>query len=99
MPVEGFEVIVSATGDIPTDEIAIAEAAKYLAYADTTGIYPQTGDHFDVNVYDGGEGLDYGIGLHLVATIENPNARERFMSEMGSLSRVESVERVPYVGV
>jgi len=97
MPVQGFEVIVSVSGDVDSREIAIAEAARYLAYADTTDTYGYDGDTIDVNVYDGGEGLDYGIGIHFVATIGNDDALKRFMDEMTQLARVESVERIPYI--
>lgn len=95
MPIEGFEVIVSANGEQPENN-AVANASKYLAYADQTDTFDHKGDVFDVNVYDGDEGRDYGIGLCFAAPIVSDDHLKRFMDEMTTLARVESVERVHY---
>jgi hypothetical protein len=108
MPKEAFEVIVGQSGN-KSEQVAIASAAQYLAYADQTDTFGYSGDVFDVNVYDGptsgadtessGEPetaseFDYGIGLCFAATIENDDALKRFMDEMTQLAHVESVGRV-----
>jgi hypothetical protein len=90
---EGFEVIVSQDGQMD-EQVAVANAAKYLAYADTTDTFGYEGDVFDVNVYDGEAGRHYGIGLVFSAVILNDDALKRFMDEMTQLAHVESVERV-----
>lgn len=96
MPTQAFEVIVGQSGEM-NQNVAIANAAKYLAYADQTDTFGYSGDVFDVNCYGGaGTGEDYGIGLCFAATIENDAALKRFMDEMTQLAHVESVERVHY---
>lgn len=93
MPTEAFEVIVSQSGEM-NQNVAIANAAKYLAYADQTDTFGYGGDVFDVNMYGGSETQDYGIGLCFMASVENDDALKRFMDEMTTLAHVESVERL-----
>jgi hypothetical protein len=93
MPVESFEVIVSQSGE-KNESVAIAAASQYLAYCDQTGTFGYRGDVFDVNVYGGDGGQDYGIALFFTAPVENDDQLKRFMDEMVRLSHVESVERV-----
>jgi hypothetical protein len=95
MPVEGFEVIVSQDG-AQSENTAVANAAKYLAYADQTDTFGYAGDVFDVNVYDGNNGMDYGIGLCFAAPIPSDDYREQFFDEMETLAKVETFERVHY---
>lgn len=95
MPVEAFEVIVSQDGS-QSEKNAVANASKYLAYADQTDTFGYHGDVFDVNVYDGDGGRDYGIGLCFAAPINGDDHLKGFMSEMVTLAHVESVERVSY---
>jgi len=96
MPTQGFEVIVGVPNAINDERVAIATASKYLARADTSKTFPETGDVFDVDVY--GDSQDgFAIGLQFVATIENDAALKRFMDEMATLAKVESVERNSYV--
>ncbi len=92
MPTEAFEVIVSQPGEM-SEDVAVASAAKYLAYCDQTDTYGYHGDTFDVNVYGGGETQDYGIGLCFAAPLPHDGELERFMDEMEMLSRVESTTR------
>lgn len=95
MPKEAFEVIVGQPGD-KSEQVAIAAASQYLAYCDQTDSFGYHGDVFDVNVYDGDEGRDYGIGLCFATVVENDDDLKRFMDEMATLAKVESVERVHY---
>jgi len=95
MPTQGFEVIVSQDGE-QLEDTAVANASKYLAYADQTDTFGYSGDVFETNVYGGDEGQDYGIGLCFAAPIANDAALKLFMDEMTQLAHVESVERVSY---
>lgn len=93
MPRESFEVIIGVTGDINTEQVAIAEAAKYLSYCDTTDTVALTSEIIYVDVY-GGDGRDWGIVFDLSVGIEDDDALKRFMDEMAALAKVESVERI-----
>ena len=96
MPTEAFEVIVSQSGEM-NQNVAVANASKYLAYADRTDTFGYDGDVFDVNMYGGPtQEQDYGIGLCFAATIVNDDELKAFMDEMTQLAKVESVERVHY---
>jgi len=95
MPTEAFEVIVSQPGEM-SEQVAIASAAKYLAYSDITDTYGYHGDTFDINVYGGDEDQDWGIGICFAAKIPHNGELERFMDELEMLSSVESFERVHY---
>ena len=95
MPVEGFEVIVGQSGE-KNESVAIAAASQYVAYCDQSDTFGYRGDVFDVNVYDGEEGRDYGIGLCFAAPIENDDELKTFIDAMARLAHVESVERVHY---
>lgn len=96
MPTEAFEVIVSQSGEM-NQNVAIANAAKYLAACDTTNTFGQRADVFDVNCYGGaGTQEDYGIGLCFAVPIPNDAALKRFMDKMTEIAHVESVERVHY---
>jgi hypothetical protein len=93
MPVEGFEVIVAVSETIDNREMAIADASKYLAYADQTDIFGYHGSLLYVKVH-GDEDGPFAIGFQFAAPIESDDALKRFMDEMTQLSRVESVERI-----
>jgi len=93
--VQAFEVIVSQNGE-QSESNAVANASKYLAYGDQTDTFGLWGDVFDVNVYGGEDGEDYGIGLCFAAPIVNDSELKSFMDEMVVLAKVESVERVDY---
>ena len=99
MPIEAFEVIVSHDGQQP-EHNAVANAAKYLAYADTTDTFGLEGDVFDVNIYGGpSSGADAavsGIGLSVAVPIPSAEYRRDFEDELSSLAKVESFERVGY---
>lgn len=109
MPTQAFEVIVSQNGE-QSENNAVANASKYLAYADRTDTFGYHGDVFDVNVYGGPTSgadaedsgkprpasEDYGIGLCFAAPIPSDDDLKRFMDEMTQLAHVESVERVHY---
>lgn len=96
MPTEAFEVIVSQSGEM-NQNVAVANATKYLAYADQTDSFAYNGDVFDVNMYGGPtSNQDYGIGLCFSTTIVNDDELKAFMDEMAQLALVESVERVHY---
>jgi len=87
MPRESFEVIVGVSSDSCRKENnAIAEASRYLAYADQTDSYG-----YDA---DSDETLDWGIGIHFETVIENEKHLRAFLNEMSQLAKVESVERV-----
>ena len=95
MPPETFDVIVGVTGQ--TDEQnAIADVSQYLAYADQTDTFGHRGNVTDVNVYADADG-PFAVKLQFTTTIENDDALKRFMDEMTTLARVESVERLDYV--
>ena len=93
MPRESFEVIIGVTGQIDSEQVAIAEAASYLSYGDTSDTVGLTSEIIDVDVY-GGDAQDWGIGFDLSVVIENDDALKRFMDEMAALAKVESVERI-----
>lgn len=94
MPTEAFEVIVSQSGEM-NQNVAIANAAKYLAYADQTDTFGYSGDVFDVNMYGGPtQEQDYGIGLCFMAPVPSDDDLKAFMDEMTTLAHVESVERL-----
>jgi hypothetical protein len=93
MPVEGFEVIVAADEGITDKETAIADASRYLAYADQTDTFGYHGGILGVDVH-GDEGGPFAIGFQFAAPIEDDHALKRFMDEMAQLSHVESVERI-----
>jgi len=99
MPIKAFEVIVSQNGE-QSENTAVANAAKYLAYADQTDTFGLEGDVFDVNVYGGdlaeGGPQDYGIGLCFAAPFPSDTYLKLFMDEMVTLAKVESVEQVHY---
>lgn len=105
MPIEAFEVIVSQSGE-QSKKNAVANAAKYLAYADTTDTFGLEGDVFDVNIYGGGvrsvgqreDGTmeDYGIGLSVAVPIPSAEYRRDFEDELSNLAKVETFERVGY---
>jgi len=96
MPTQAFEVIVSQSGEM-NQNVAIANAAKYLAACDTTNTFGQEGDVFDVNMYGGPTSQqDYGIGLCFAVPIPSDEYLKRFMDEMVQVAHVESVERVHY---
>lgn len=89
MPTEAYEVIVSQNG-AQSEHNAVANAASYLAYADTTDSVGYMGNIFDVNVYDGEDGMDYGIGLCVSFPVSSPEDVKRFESEMEQLEKVET---------
>lgn len=99
MPIEAFEVIVSQGGQ-QSEQNAVANAAKYLAYADTTDTFGLEGDVFDVNVYGGATvgspNESYGIGLSVAVPIPSAEYRRNFEAELDRLAKVESFERVGY---
>ena len=98
MPIEAFEVIVSQDGQ--SKKNAVANAAKYLAYADTTDTFGLEGDVFDVNIYGGpSSGADAavsGVGLSVAVPIPSAEYRREFEAELERLAKVESFERVGY---
>ncbi len=94
MPTVAYEVIVSQSGNQPENN-AVANAAKYLSYADRTDTVGYHGDIFDVNVYGRNE-FDWGIGLCVALPVASPDDRLRFESEMEQLAKVESFEEVHY---
>lgn len=101
MPRQAFEVIVTVSGAVATEESAIAEASRYLAYADHSDTFGNHSEVFDVNVYGGDLSTrngDWGIALSFTAMIENDRALKRFMDRLADLSRVETVENIPYGG-
>lgn len=102
MPRQAFEAIVTVSGAVATEESAIAEASRYLAHvllhSDTFGNHSEV---FDVNVYGGDLSTrngDWGIALSFTTMIENDRALKRFMDRLADLSRVETVENIPYGG-
>lgn len=94
MPTEAFEVIVSVNSEISDEDVAIAEAAKYLAYADQTDTFGYSGNVVSVTVYGDD---DLSVGLQFVTTIINEQDRGAFLDEMESLAWVETVEELSYV--
>lgn len=109
MPVKAFEVIVSRDGQM-SEQVAIASASKYLAFADASDTYGYLGDVIDVNVYGGhNEGSaptdtgplnsderDYGIGLVFAVVITSEQEMDRFTTQLEDLAYVESYEEIPY---
>lgn len=95
MPREAFEVIVGVSGKA-TRDMAIAAASRYLAYADQTDTFGYLSEIMGIQVYGREEEGDWGVGIHFNTPIENDDARERFMSELENLSRVESFERLAF---
>lgn len=96
MPTEAFEVIVSQSGEM-NQNVAIANAAKYLAACDTSNTFGQRADVFDVNMYGGPtQEQDYGIGLCFAVPIPSDRELKQFMDKMTEIAHVESVERVHY---
>jgi len=96
MPSQAFEVIVGQPESIDSERVAIAESARYLAYSDQTDTFGYHGAVFEVNVFGGGDGEGWGIGLQFDAVISSDDELKAFMDEMAQLSKVESVERVSY---
>lgn len=101
MPVKAFEVIVGVSNEVASRQNeAIAEASRYLAYADQTDTFGYGGRVFEIDVYDGeGREMDWGVGIQFTAPIATPEDEERFLSEMEQLAHVESVEEVAYAEV
>ena len=98
MPVEAYEIIVSQDGE-QSDETAVANASKYLSFVDRTDTFGYTGDVFDVNIYGGEGGQDYGIGLCVAVMLDgwsDSDKDEQFEQELERLSRVETFEQVHY---
>lgn len=99
MPEVDFEVIVGVSSEVAQDEqTAIAEASRYLAYADQTDTFGYNGRVFAVDVYGGknyeDEVLDYGVGLSFSTVIVDDDDLKSFMDEMAMLAHVETVERL-----
>lgn len=94
MPTVAYEVIVAdaTTGDAP-EGVQVANAASYLAYADTTDSVGLGGNIFHVEKYDG---RDEAIGLYVSFSVGGESDVERFESEMEQLAKVEAFEQVPY---
>jgi len=95
METKAFEVIVSVTGNIRNEKVAIAEGVRYLTSGSDD--LAETGDPFEIHAYDGDEGLDWGIGVHFVVSIEDDEHLKIFMDDMTDMKLVESVEHLPYV--
>lgn len=108
---EAFEVIVSVSSDVAeSEDVAIAEASRYLAYADQTDTFGGTGRVFETHVYGGptlGEGRsvppehqrdfernDWGISLHFTAGVANDKERERFFDELDMLAHAETYQQL-----
>jgi len=92
MPREQFKATVSVSFDSCRNEkSAIAEASRYLAYADITDSFGYQGRIFGVNVENDG---DWIIELHFDIIIRMDEHREHFFNEMEKLAKVESIEQV-----
>jgi len=98
---QAFEVIVSVTGNITNQNVAIAEGVRYLA--EGCSDFRETGDPFEIHAYDGHEAgftederLDWGIGIHFVATIEDDEHLKQMMDDLTDMKMVESVEKLMY---
>jgi hypothetical protein len=94
MPTVAYEVIVSQSGN-QSENVAVANASKWLAYADTTNTIGYA-NIFDVNVYGGESSQDYGIGLCIATPIGSLSDKARFEREVENLSKVETFEEVHY---
>lgn len=93
MTLRSFEVIVGVSDTkVDSRDAAIAEAARYLAYADQTDVVG-IGSIYDTVVYGVPPG-SWGIGLHITGTIVDEKDEERFLQEMENLAHVEAVEEV-----
>jgi hypothetical protein len=114
MPMVEFEIIVGVSSERAfSEELAIAEASRYLAYSDQTDTFGHRASIFQVNTYDGPSSgadadasgkpeaaseLDWGIGLHFDAPITSDDQLKSFMDELASLAHVESVEITGQLG-
>jgi hypothetical protein len=94
MPTVAYEVIVSQSANQSKNN-AVANAAKYLSYADQTDTVGYHGDVFDVNVYGRGE-FDWGVGICVAFPVASPQDKAEFESEMELIAKVESFEEVHY---
>lgn len=97
-----YEVVVEVSDDSTDKHRAIAEASRYLAYADQSDTFnPMDSDLYGVDVnggtVDGSAEYDWRIGLTFAATLPSDDDVKRFMDEMASLSRVKTVEELRYV--
>lgn len=92
MPREQFKATVSVSIDSCRNEkAAIAEASRYLAYADQTDSFGYQGRVFGVNVDANGDWL---IELHFDTVIAQDDHREHFVNEMENLAKLESIEQI-----
>lgn len=101
MPTVAYEVIIGISNEVAhRQNEAIAEASRYLAYADQSDTFGYNGRVFEVNVY-GGEGreMDWGIGLKFTAPVGLLPDKARFEAELDQLAHVESWEEIPYTPV
>lgn len=87
---KAYEIIVSQNGE-QSEQNAIANATNTLSQI-ATDLNVEF-DVFDVNVYDGEDGRDYGIGL-CAAIDATETTHESFLITLDNESAVESVEEV-----
>lgn len=95
MPIEAFEVIVGADGDLSKEQ-AIADASRYLAYCDQTDSFGYSANILDVETHGGFGNGDWGIAFTFSHHVTDDLEREKFYSEMKALSRVEVYEQIPF---
>lgn len=89
-----FEVIITQNGG-QTEETAIANATNQLSTL-ATELNISESDVFDVNVYDGEDGRDYGIGLCIAFPDLTDVTEESLLISLDNEENVESVEEVHY---
>lgn len=95
MPTVAYEIIVGQRGEM-NQNVAVANAAKEIAGADTTGSITFA-DIFDVNMYGGPtSNQDYGIGICLALPVGGARDKARFERELEALAKVETYEEIHY---
>lgn len=91
---DAFEVIISQSGE-QSESTAIANATNKLITI-ATELNISESDIFEVNVYDGDGGLDYGVGLCVAFSDMSEVTKESFLISLDNEETVESVEEVHY---
>lgn len=88
MPMETFKIAVVNKRQGEPENIVVADAMQYLAYADQTDTVGYHGrvDNVDVDLAR--------VRFTISEPIPSDDELKRFMDEMATLSRVERVERV-----
>lgn len=91
MPREMFSIVVGTLAKAD-EQVAIADASAYLAFADQTDTFGYSPDIKTVKVYRDEDG-PIAVDIRVSLAVENDAHLKRFVDQMTHLSRVRSLER------